>query len=199
MQEGVGSKLVSPDLLSSAQPSPTPPSRWLIQTHRSSASFLPGTETQHGFWTLPGGTSVWLMCRGISICSPKHSTGKGSWEPHSLNSKRVSRSQRTEFYSSQQKHAAATASAAASLHLLIGLHVPTPSSPASSPGMTGAVTACCKVRATSVQKLNGEPQAAKDWDNLSLPAQPGSSHPRTLGRPRERAQVSHHLGASQGS
>ena len=37
--------------------------------------------------------------------------------------------------------------------------------------MTGAVTTCCKVRATSVQKLNDEPQVSKDRDNLVPPTQ----------------------------
>ena len=57
--------------------------------------------------------------------------------------------------------------------------------------MTGAVTACCKVRATSVQKLNGEPQVAKDWDNL-VPPSPAKALP-TPGHwagPRTSSRVS---------
>ena len=42
--------------------------------------------------------------------------------------------------------------------------------------MTGAVTACHKVRATSVQKLNDEPQVAKDQDNL-VPPSPAKALP----------------------
>ena len=50
---------------------PTPPSRWLIQTCRISASFLAGIEKPSMVSGHPWWDSVWLMGRGNGICSPK--------------------------------------------------------------------------------------------------------------------------------